>query len=79
MEGAELEFHAGALSEIARRARIRDTGARALRSIVEEVMTEVMFELPDIEAKGKFTVTEGVVKGETSLFEKKATPDKKSA
>src|ERR1700693_3530693 len=38
MEGAELEFHAHALHEIARRAKERDTGARGLRSIVEEVM-----------------------------------------
>jgi ATP-dependent Clp protease ATP-binding subunit ClpX len=79
MEGAELEFNPAALREIARRARKRDTGARALRSIVEEVMTEVMFELPDIDPKGKFTVTEGVVKGEAPLFENKTTPDKKSA
>ena len=44
-----------------------------------EVMTEVMFELQEIDPKGKFTVTEGVVKGEAPLFEKKAAPDKKSA
>src|SRR6266478_4708305 len=45
MEGAELEFTPAALKLIAKRARERDTGARALRSIVEEVMTEIMFEL----------------------------------
>src|SRR5947208_8499448 len=39
MEGAELEFTPGALKLIARKARERDTGARALRSIVEELMT----------------------------------------
>jgi ATP-dependent Clp protease ATP-binding subunit ClpX len=79
MEGAELEFHPQALREIARRARERDTGARGLRSIVEEIMTDVMFELPDIEMKGKYTVTEPVVRGEKPLFEKKSAPDKKSA
>src|SRR5579864_3912960 len=79
MEGAELEFHPKALGEIARRARERDTGARGLRSIVEEIMTDVMFELPDIEAKGKYTVTDAMVRGEQPLFEKKATSDKKSA
>src|SRR4029079_3142051 len=47
MEGAELEFSMPSLQEIARKARARDTGARGLRSIVEEVMTEIMFELPD--------------------------------
>ncbi len=79
MEGAELEFHTRALQEIARMAKARDTGARGLRSIVEELMTEVMFELPDLEPKGKFLVTEDVVRGERQLFEKKTNPDKKSA
>src|SRR5438128_2530773 len=80
MEGAELEFHPQSLREIARRAKERDTGARGLRSIVEEVMTEIMFELPDMETKGKYVVTDHVVRGETPLFEKPpATTDKKSA
>ncbi len=78
MEGAELEFDHSALREIAHRARERDTGARGLRSIVEEVMLEIQFELPDIEAKTKYTVTDAVVRGEVPLFDKK-TADKKSA
>src|ERR1700677_561745 len=48
MEGAELEFTPAALHEVARRAKERDTGARGLRSIVEKVMTDIMFELPDM-------------------------------
>src|SRR5437764_1971612 len=80
MEGSEIEFDEGALREIAARAKRRDTGARGLRSIVEEVMTDVMFELPDIELKGKFTVTGDVVKGAVRLFDQKTpTTDKKSA
>jgi ATP-dependent Clp protease ATP-binding subunit ClpX len=79
MEGAELEFQPTALREIARLARVRDTGARGLRSIVEEIMTDIMFELPDMEAKGKFSVSEAVVRGEQSLFERPPTADKKSA
>ena len=79
MEGAELEFHPLALQEIARLAKDRDTGARGLRSIVEEIMTDIMFELPDIETKGKYIVTDEVVRGEASLFEKKPATDKKSA
>jgi ATP-dependent Clp protease ATP-binding subunit ClpX len=71
MEGAELEFTAGALALIAKKARERDTGARGLRSIVEEVMTDLMYELPEMEMKGKFVVTEGVIRGEQSMFEKK--------
>jgi ATP-dependent Clp protease ATP-binding subunit ClpX len=79
MEGAELEFTPTALMEVARKARQRDTGARGLRSIVEEIMTDIMFELPEMEPKGKFVVTEQVVRGETALFDKKPTSDKKSA
>jgi len=80
MEGAELEFDVSALREIARKARERDTGARGLRSIVEEIMLDIQFELPDIEAKAKYVVTDAVVRGETSLFEKKTDiTDKKSA
>jgi ATP-dependent Clp protease ATP-binding subunit ClpX len=80
MEGAELEFHPKALHEIAKKAKERDTGARGLRSIVEEIMTDVMFELPEVEQKGKYTVTEDVVRGKAKLFEQPAiAPDKKSA
>ena len=79
MEGAELEFSPQALREIAHRARQRDTGARGLRSIVEELMMDIMFELPEIENKGKYIVTESVVRGQDPLFEKKPTTDKKSA
>src|ERR1700719_1389087 len=49
MEGAELDFTTGALQLIAKMARDRDAGARGLRSIVEEVMTDIMFELPELE------------------------------
>jgi len=68
MEGSRLEFTDDGLREIARRAKERDTGARALRSIVEEIMLEIMFELPDQEAGGRYVVTEAVVKGEQKLF-----------
>ena len=77
MEGAELECEDKALREIAKRARDRDTGARGLRCIIEEVMNDIMFELPDLENKGKFSVTDQVIRGEKQLFEKK--PGKKSA
>jgi ATP-dependent Clp protease ATP-binding subunit ClpX len=80
MEGAEVEFEEGALREIANRARQRDTGARGLRSIVEDIMTDVMFELPDIETKGKFVVTAAMVRGEAKVFDQKPLPqDKKIA
>jgi ATP-dependent Clp protease ATP-binding subunit ClpX len=79
MEGAELEFDQSALREIARRARERDTGARGLRSIVEEVMLDIQFDLPDIEEKRKYVVTDRVVRGEVPLFDNKPATDKKSA
>jgi ATP-dependent Clp protease ATP-binding subunit ClpX len=80
MEGAELEFSSQALKQIALRAKERDTGARGLRSIVEEIMTDIMFELPEIESKGKYVVSDAVVRGESPLFDRSPpTPDKKSA
>jgi ATP-dependent Clp protease ATP-binding subunit ClpX len=79
MEGAEVSFDALALREIAKRARERDTGARGLRCIVEEVMNDIMFDLPDIESKGKYVVSEPVVKGEKKLFDTTPVTDKKSA
>ena len=77
MEGAEIEFEQSALKEIARLAKIRDTGARGLRSIVEEIMLDVMYDLPEMEHKGKHVITQEVVRGERKLAEKK--PGKKSA
>lgn len=79
MEGAELEFTPAALHEIARRAKEKDTGARGLRSIVEDLMTDIMYELPEIEDKGKYLLTEDVVQGSRSLFAKPPLVDKKSA
>jgi ATP-dependent Clp protease ATP-binding subunit ClpX len=79
MEGSELDFTTPALHVIAKMAKERDTGARGLRSIVEQVMTDLMFELPDMEAKGKFLVTDAVVRGEVSLYENKPKADKKIA
>jgi len=77
MEGAEVDFDPAALREIAKLAKARDTGARGLRSIVEEIMMDVMYELPELEHKGKYAITSDVVRGERKLFEKKA--GKKSA
>lgn len=68
MEECDLEFTDGALYEIARQARIRDTGARGLRSIVEKAMFEVMYELPEQEKGQTFVITEEMVRGEASIF-----------
>jgi ATP-dependent Clp protease ATP-binding subunit ClpX len=79
LEGAELEFSEGALRELAAKAKRKDTGARGLRSILEEVMSDIMFHLPDLEHKGKFVVTEAVVRGEASLLDGMVLHEKKSA
>ena len=68
MEGAELEFHPKALRAIAQLARERDTGARGLRGIVEEIMTDLMFELPECKRKGRFLITEDVLQGAQPRF-----------
>ena len=68
MEGAELVFEPPALAEIAKLAKARDTGARGLRSIVEGIMLDVMYELPEMETKGRHVVTADVVKGRKPLF-----------
>jgi ATP-dependent Clp protease ATP-binding subunit ClpX len=67
MENAELEFTEPALQEIARIAIEKDTGARGLRSVVEEAMFEVMYELPDLEPGKKYVLTPEVVRGEHKL------------
>jgi ATP-dependent Clp protease ATP-binding subunit ClpX len=67
MENAELEFTPESLREIARIAKSKETGARGLRSVVEESMFEVMYELPDTAAGKKYLLTPEVVRGETTL------------
>jgi ATP-dependent Clp protease ATP-binding subunit ClpX len=71
MEGADLEFTPDALLEIAKKAKAKDTGARGLRSIVEDIMLDIMYELPDRTAKekGRFVVTPEIVRKEKNLFE----------
>lgn len=68
MEDCDLEFTDGALYEIAKQARVRETGARGLRSILEKSMFEVMYELPEQEKGQTFVITEEMVRGETSMF-----------
>ena len=68
MEEAELEFTPSALSLLAQRALKRETGARALRSVLEEVMLELMYELPDHKSKGaKYILDADVVEGRKGL------------
>lgn len=68
LDGVKLEFKDAAIRAIAKKALDRKTGARGLRSIMEEVMMDDMYEIPSDETRKKFTVTEAMVKktGEAS-------------
>jgi len=79
IEGSELEFTPGALELIAERALKRDTGARALRAVVEEIMLDLMYRLPDEGQGGKYIITEEIVDGRQSLFDLKPERRKESA
>jgi len=67
-DGAKLVFTDGAIREVARRAKARGTGARALRSVMEGVMLDLMFDLPERQQGQTYTITEGVVRGDEPLF-----------
>lgn len=64
MEGVELEFRPSALKAIARRAMERKTGARGLRSILESILLQTMYELPALESVTKVVIDDKVVLGE---------------
>ena len=62
-EDVLLEFKDDAISEIAKKAISKKTGARGLRSILENILLKTMFELPDMENVMKVTVDSSAVKG----------------
>ena len=64
-ENVELEFKPEAISEIAKKAISKKTGARGLRSILENILLKTMFELPDMEDVIKVTIDKSAVKGVT--------------
>ncbi|MBN1405633.1 MAG: ATP-dependent Clp protease ATP-binding subunit ClpX [Candidatus Omnitrophica bacterium] len=61
MEGVELKFEKDAMEEIAKIAHAKQTGARALRSIIEEIMLETMYELPSHENVAGCTINKACV------------------
>ena len=65
MEGVELEVSHGALSAIAKKAIKRKTGARGLRSILEQVLLDTMYELPSQKRVAKVVLEENAVNGES--------------
>jgi len=79
MEGVELEFRKDALHAIANKAMERKTGARGLRSIVEGVLLDTMYELPSMENASKVVVDETVIKGESKPLVIYETPQDQAA
>ena len=71
MENAELEFTKKALRTLAQKALKRDTGARALRSIIEKLMVDLMYQLPDESKPVKYTITKDIVEGQVELSDAK--------
>jgi ATP-dependent Clp protease ATP-binding subunit ClpX len=61
MEGVELEVRDGAMRAIARKALARKTGARGLRSILEQVLLDVMYDLPSHSNLARVVVDEGTI------------------
>jgi len=79
LEGVKLTLEDEALDELVKRAMKRDTGARALRSIIENVMNDIMFELPDMKDIEEVVITKAVVTGDEKPKIIKSDTKRKSA
>jgi ATP-dependent Clp protease ATP-binding subunit ClpX len=79
MEDAKLEFTEDALHALAQKALKRDTGARALRAITEELMIDLMYQLPEEPKPAKYVITGDIVEGKAELFTAKEKTKKESA
>jgi ATP-dependent Clp protease ATP-binding subunit ClpX len=77
MEEADLRFTDDALRAIAKKARERETGARGLRSIIEGVMLDIMFDLPEQPRGSRYVITDEIVQGKKPIFGEQ--PQTKSA
>jgi len=76
-ENSELSFTPGALQSIAGLALERGVGARGLRGIIEQIMLDIMFDLPDQAAGSKYVIDDEVIAGRKALFQEE--PQSKSA
>ncbi len=68
MEGVELEFRPDALAAVAKKALARKTGARGLRTILEQVLLDTMFDLPSLEHVSKVVIDEAVINGHAEPY-----------
>jgi ATP-dependent Clp protease ATP-binding subunit ClpX len=76
MEDVALEFRKEALRAVARKALERKTGARGLRSILEQVLLDTMYDLPSMEGVSKVVIDEGFINGESGPLLMYENPDK---
>ncbi len=77
MEGVDIDFRDEALREVARQAMERKTGARGLRSILENVLLEIMYDVPSDKTISKVVIDGNVIRGETApilIYENTETP-----
>ncbi len=72
MEGVELEFTPAALRELAREAVRRETGARGLRALLENIMLDVMYEAPRRQNAERYVISDAVVRGHESAMDSAA-------
>jgi ATP-dependent Clp protease ATP-binding subunit ClpX len=68
MEGSEVEFRDDALRAVARKAMDRKTGARGLRTILEQVLLDTMYDLPSMENVRKVVIDESVILGNSKPY-----------
>src|SRR5690606_4719586 len=68
MEGVDLDIREDGLRAIARRAMERKTGARGLRTIMEHVLLDTMYDLPSMDSAEKVVVDESVINGEAPPY-----------
>ena len=73
IDNVELNFEEEALKEVAVLAIKRKTGARGLRSIMEEIMTDIMYELPELDGYEVLITKDVVINGEKPIYIKKNT------
>ncbi|GAB6040003.1 ATP-dependent Clp protease ATP-binding subunit ClpX [Endothiovibrio diazotrophicus] len=82
MEGVDIEFREDALSAVARKAMERKTGARGLRTILEHVLLDTMYDLPSMDDVSKVVVDEAVIRGDNKpyiLYEGPGEPQQRVA
>ena len=68
MEGCEIEFREDALRAVARSAMQRKTGARGLRTIMEQILLDTMYDLPSMDNVSKVVIDENVITGDTRPY-----------